>query len=760
MNIFRHLMAVACCLLPVACLFAATPPALINYQGVLRNASGAPRTGSFDMTFRFYNLDSGGTLLLTDTHNSGAPSGQVAVANGLFTAQLGAGTITAGSEPNLAEMFRDNAAVWLEIQIAPDVLPMTPRVRVLASAYAQNAGSLQGVVNVSGTGSVGVGTSNPGAAFDARISSPANKGFIVRGAASQSANLQEWQDSSGTARSYMNANGSLFIKNNWPSIVQGETFPTMLTSLGDWYGGTSIFTIFDQSNSEPFLAVANMGYTPAEELTAQTTMDTFLVDWSIVNGLLYAGKIVLGKGQSGIMWPDVTNGASAIAYSFDTLNDLTGSAKIASFKNHGLEKAFIDNNGGVKAATGIFAGELDGSSVRAIGLGTPTSGVGVELSYGSPANSGRIVAYDRSVAQYKNLQIDGLQLHLNANSGGYVGIGTAAPSATLDVMGTVKMFDSWQTLATETEYIAASDGLVIADACSDNQGYAVLTGQTPNGTTRAHLSVQYEIQSGADLQNRCNSFIMPVRKGDTWRVFKEWGTIISGFTIFWVPLGHQAGTFADLARPILSAPGTPANDAAFMAENEGSPSHAAIAGNANSHSRTIRSTSQHLDVFPVETNVESGDVLVLNPANGDELYKCNLPADPMVVGVAADAEFRVESSELRERAGAAQLPAASYQLPPSGEGSPHLPATNYQLPGGGAMPVVVGGVTLVKADATVFPIAKGDLLTTSATPGHAMKAQPTTINGFPMFQSGTVIGKTLEDLPSGTGLIRVLVMLR
>jgi hypothetical protein len=32
---------------------AATPPALVHYQGVLRNASGAPLDGTYDMIFRF-----------------------------------------------------------------------------------------------------------------------------------------------------------------------------------------------------------------------------------------------------------------------------------------------------------------------------------------------------------------------------------------------------------------------------------------------------------------------------------------------------------------------------------------------------------------------------------------------------------------------------------------------------------------------------------------------------------------------------------
>ena len=36
-------------------LQGAAPPSLLHYQGVLRDASGAPREGSFDMLFRFYN---------------------------------------------------------------------------------------------------------------------------------------------------------------------------------------------------------------------------------------------------------------------------------------------------------------------------------------------------------------------------------------------------------------------------------------------------------------------------------------------------------------------------------------------------------------------------------------------------------------------------------------------------------------------------------------------------------------------------------
>jgi len=50
-NCFASILA---CLLASGLVLAA-PPALINYQGVLRDASGDPRNGAFDMVFRFFD---------------------------------------------------------------------------------------------------------------------------------------------------------------------------------------------------------------------------------------------------------------------------------------------------------------------------------------------------------------------------------------------------------------------------------------------------------------------------------------------------------------------------------------------------------------------------------------------------------------------------------------------------------------------------------------------------------------------------------
>jgi hypothetical protein len=69
-------------------------------------------------------------------------------------------------------------------------------------------------------------------------------------------------------------------------------------------------------------------------------------------------------------------------------------------------------------------------------------------------------------------------------------------------------------------------------------------------------------------------------------------------------------------------------------------------------------------------------------------------------------------------------------------------------------PVALMGKVFCKVDAQFGAIEVGDLLTTSPTPGHAMK----TSDLFKAF--GAVIGKALRPLPSGQGLIPILIALQ
>jgi hypothetical protein len=118
--------------------------------------------------------------------------------------------------------------------------------------------------------------------------------------------------------------------------------------------------------------------------------------------------------------------------------------------------------------------------------------------------------------------------------------------------------------------------------------------------------------------------------------------------------------------------------------------------------------------------VEAGDVVVIG--KGGVLAKCSREMDTAVAGIVST--------------------------------QPSMRLSGRIDDGEGVVPLALVGRVLCKVDATKYPIRAGDLLTTSETPGHAMKALSA------RRAAGAVIGKALEDLDKGTGVIQVLVTLR
>ena len=64
------------------------------------------------------------------------------------------------------------------------------------------------------------------------------------------------------------------------------------------------------------------------------------------------------------------------------------------------------------------------------------------------------------------------------------------------------------------------------------------------------------------------------------------------------------------------------------------------------------------------------------------------------------------------------------------------------------------GIVPCKVSAENGTIARGDLLVTSGTPGHAMKGTDRSR------MTGAIVGKALEPLASGTGTILIAVTLQ
>jgi hypothetical protein len=70
------------------------------------------------------------------------------------------------------------------------------------------------------------------------------------------------------------------------------------------------------------------------------------------------------------------------------------------------------------------------------------------------------------------------------------------------------------------------------------------------------------------------------------------------------------------------------------------------------------------------------------------------------------------------------------------------------------MPIALMGKVFCKVDAQYGAIEVGDLLTTSPTPGHAMRVDD------PFKALGTIIGKALRPLDNSQGLIPILIALQ
>jgi hypothetical protein len=115
--------------------------------------------------------------------------------------------------------------------------------------------------------------------------------------------------------------------------------------------------------------------------------------------------------------------------------------------------------------------------------------------------------------------------------------------------------------------------------------------------------------------------------------------------------------------------------------------------------------------IPVSEHVEAGQVLALDPERPGKARAAVTMADPAVIGVA-------------------------------------LGSTDDTL----EARVAASGFVECSVDAGYGAIRAGDLLTTSPTPGYAMRA----LDVLP----GTILGKALEPLEVGTGTIKILVMPR
>ena len=126
---FNNLILAALLVVALSAAALAQAPRLINYQGRVLTAVGAPvPDGPHNFDFEIYNMSAGGGVLWSELGVA------INTTGGLFTYQLGS-----PSSFNY-DLFTSNLELWLEVTV--DAQVQSPRKRLISRPYAKKAGKL------------------------------------------------------------------------------------------------------------------------------------------------------------------------------------------------------------------------------------------------------------------------------------------------------------------------------------------------------------------------------------------------------------------------------------------------------------------------------------------------------------------------------------------------------------------------------------------------------------------------------------------
>lgn len=230
-------------------------------------------------------------------------------------------------------------------------------------------------------GSVAFGNTTAAGQVHVESQAAGTKAIVIRGAASQTANLQEWQNSSGTALLTADSNGSL---NLLPySSGTGNTNELRFSELaanGSHYVGLKAP---DSIPSNQIWVLPSGDGSSGQVLSTNGTGTLSWVTPSLSTQV--SGILPVANGGTGTSTGSITgttsltfkgsqaDGASAVGVITDTSATYsTAGAKLLSVRNNGTEKAYIDKDG-IATFNGIF------------GVGQPTGSFYKKVSYTSQA---------------------------------------------------------------------------------------------------------------------------------------------------------------------------------------------------------------------------------------------------------------------------------------------------------------------------------------------------------------------------------------
>ncbi|HZU25390.1 MAG TPA: hypothetical protein VFA04_07700 [Bryobacteraceae bacterium] len=442
-------------------------PPLVSFSGGLRDATGKPLAGVQALTFSLYAGPDSRTPLWQETQNVEADE------QGHYTVHLGAAT--ASGMP--LDLFHSGNSLWLGVQ--PQGAGAVEQTRVLlvsvpyalkagdaetlggrpASAYvtreaiasaspadsATSKGSTRDTISttatIGGAGTanyiplwtdgadignslmyqsgtnLGIGTAAPSARLHLLSPSASSKGLIVTGAASQSANLQEWQNSAGTALSYVNATGGAFF----PAAGIGNTAPQAGSTLlvRQNFGNPAAATVSGVNTGVTMTPTAATAASLIAESASSTISGATGTTGPVYGALFQSTSSVSAGGTTGTLFggrflaTNAGTGATNSIYGgqFSTNNQGGGTAS-SQFAG------YFSNSVSANSSVGNLYGAFIASP--SISSGTVTNAYGLYLQNTTGATGKNYSLYSAGGTNY---------------FAGSVGIGTSSPSALLHVFG-------------------------------------------------------------------------------------------------------------------------------------------------------------------------------------------------------------------------------------------------------------------------------------------------------------------------------------
>ena len=684
---------------------------VISYQGDASN-NGTPLSGPHSVTLSIYSDSTGGTALYQETQ------GAVAFSGGIFNVLIGtnkANPLPIFDAGDITGTVRPAPAYFLGISIDAGA-ELTPRSKLGASPTA----------------------------FSSRFADSARSAGTAMNLAPNAGGVVTSINSLGGAITLSGAGGTTISKT-------GQTI-TISSSGG---GGTGIqgiqnvdgsLAIINPNGPTATISLANSGVTTSK-IAAGAVTNAVVGSGSATNG-----EVLTANGSGGAAW--VIPAGFSLPYS---QTDASSSALFA-ITNNGTGSAIQGNAGGSSGIAGVEGTTSSTTGSGVIGFASDGGSITTNSGVCGSSNAGNGVA--------GNTQ-SGYGVKGFTSSTGVGIYGTAGTGATTARAGLFEITNAAATSNTiEVNNVGTGSAIKAVSSSATSPNSAIL-GLTSSGGTRV-AGVQGEATAIAPTQENAGVYgVNDATNGNGFGVLGEaqaagvgvggysnngygviGNTVGTGTAVYGEAdalgtgvegygFGGGTGVYAE-----ASSTGTACN--ALIANMDGSTAstvganNCAIFESAGTHVARIDRTgkgyfdngtqtggadvAEAFDVPGARSSYEPGDVLVISRNSTRQVEKCSEPYSRLVAGVYAT------------KPGVLLTP-------------DHIDADLSSK-----VPLGVIGVIPTKVCAENGPIVAGDLLVTSSTPGHAMKAD------LSKLQIGEAIGKALDNFNGpGTGVIEVLV---